>query len=81
MLRSHETAKAVNVTQINFEGEVIANVTLLGKTNKLKMYVRKKHRKPIRFRLNARIQFMGLGYIYVLQKSRIVFTGNRKFNL
>ena len=41
MLRSHRTAKAVNGTQINFEGEVITNVTLLGKTKKLKMYVLK----------------------------------------
>ena len=41
MLRSHETAKAVNGTQINFEGEVITNVTFLGKTKKLKMHVLK----------------------------------------
>ena len=41
ILRSHKTAKAVNGTQINFEGEVITNVTLLGKTKKLKMYVLK----------------------------------------
>ena len=41
MLRSHKTAKAINGTQINFEGEVITNVTLLGQTKKLKMYVLK----------------------------------------
>ena len=41
MLRSHKTAKVVNGTQISFEGEVIINVTLLGKTKKLKMYVLK----------------------------------------
>ena len=41
MLRSHKTAKAVNGTHIHFEGEVITNVTFLGKTKKLKMYVLK----------------------------------------
>ena len=38
MLRSHRTAKAINGTRINFDGEVITNVTLLGKTKKLKLY-------------------------------------------
>ena len=41
MLRSYKTVKVVNGTQINFEGEVITNVTLLGKTKKLKMNVLK----------------------------------------
>ena len=41
MLGSNKTAKAVNGTQINFEGEVINHVTLLGKTKKLEMYVLK----------------------------------------
>ena len=41
MLRSHKTEKAVNGTLINFEGEVNTNVTLLGKTKKLEMYVLK----------------------------------------
>ena len=39
MLRSHKTAKAINGIQINFEGELITNVTLPGKTKKLKMHL------------------------------------------
>ena len=38
MFISHKTAKAVNGTQIKFEGEVITNVTLQCKTKKLKIY-------------------------------------------
>ena len=41
MLKTKKMARSVTRHKINFEGEVTANVTLKGKTKKLKMYILK----------------------------------------